>query len=58
MDTFVGIDMNGQAFWLDYDGAEGIGIWVGDPENSVPLSLDTTDRLVQWVYDNFEPTNY
>lgn len=54
VEPFKAVDMNGNEFWLDYDGAEGIGLWVGDPENSVPLSITTTGHLVRWILDNSE----
>lgn len=46
-------DMNGGDFWVDFDGAEGIGFWIGDPENSVPLSRDVTDDLITWIHTNW-----
>lgn len=49
--TFEDVDMNGEPFWIDFDGAEGIGFWVGDPESgSQPLSLGVSERMVQWFW--------
>lgn len=47
-------DLNGIDFHVDFDGAEGIGFWVGDPENSTPLGMDETYALVMWVLENFK----
>lgn len=54
MDSFKTVDFNGIEFWVEFDGAEGIGFWVGDPENATPLGIDETYALVMWVLENFK----
>lgn len=54
--TFSAKDMNGVDFWVDFDGAEGIGFWVGDPDSSVPLSHETTADLIDWIVTNWGGT--
>lgn len=54
MRPFTAKDMDGNDFWIDFDGAEGIGFWVGDPEaGSKRLDFDTTYLLVAWFLENF-----
>lgn len=49
MSAFKAKDMDGADFWVDFDGAEGIGFWVGDPEGlSQRLDVETSLRLVEW----------
>lgn len=46
---FQAQDMYGNDFWIDWDGAEGIGFWVGDPEGeSQALDVETSKALVLW----------
>jgi hypothetical protein len=53
--VFKAKDMNGDDFWVDWDGAEGIGFWVGDPEDlSQCLSIGTSLDLVLWFQENWE----
>lgn len=58
MATFTATDLNGLPVWVDYDGTEGIGIWLGNPEDGwQPLSLEDTDRLIEWFHE-FEENRY
>lgn len=42
---------------IEYDGAEGLGLWFGiDDEPALALNIEDTKAFVNWVYDNFIPT--
>lgn len=54
MTPFTAKDMDGNDFWIDFDGAEGIGFWVGDPERrSQRLDFDTSYDLVEWFLTTY-----
>lgn len=58
MEPFKAVDLRGNDFWVDFDGAEGIGFWVGDPEGtSAPLSHDDSQRLIKWFRAWYISTN-
>lgn len=49
MTTFKAKDREGDLFWVDFDGAEGIGFWVGNPNGDMQsLSLDVSQDLINW----------
>lgn len=53
--VFQAKDMDGDDFWVDFDGAEGIGFWVGDPEGQPQrLSHKVSASLVKWFHENWE----
>ena len=53
--VFQAQDMDGDGFWVDFDGAEGIGFWVGDPEGQQQrLSHEVSTDLVRWFHENWE----
>jgi hypothetical protein len=55
---FEGRDIDGNLFWIDWDGAESIGFWIGDPDGtSQRLDIETSRALVKWFQDNWEVTN-
>jgi hypothetical protein len=57
-DVFQATDMNGNPFWVEWDGAERIGFWVGNPNEEYVQALDieTSRALVKWFQDEWEVT--
>jgi hypothetical protein len=57
-DTFHAKDMDGNDFWVEWDGAERIGFWIGDPEGeSQALDIGTSRDLIKWFQDEWEIRN-